>query len=115
MDGGEPLDSGYHTNEMKAHSAAREAVRHLLLEREALPPMPEAWVGALHRRLIEEPIMQEQVAKWMALIDREEDGTIAGYEWEAICQANDYDLLGFDDPDLEDSLQAIDLDIDQAA
>jgi hypothetical protein len=115
MECNEPLDSGYLTNEQKAHGAARAAVRYLLNEREMLAPMPEAWVEALHRRLIEESIMQEQVTRYMAVLDREEDGTIAGYDWEDVCQANDYDLLGFDDPDLEDSLQSIDVDIDQAA
>ena len=41
------------------------------------------------------------------------DGTIAGYEWQEVCEANDYDIVGFDeDPDVDadDSLQAMDED-----
>jgi len=61
-------------------------------------------------------LMQEQVKRWMALIDREDDGTIAGYDWEEVCETNDYDVIDLTaDPNEEDSLQAIDVDIDQAA
>jgi hypothetical protein len=97
-DGGEPWDSGFHTNEMKAHSAAREAVRHLLLEREAL-----------HRRILEELIRAEQVARYMVLLERGEDGTIAGYEWEDVCREQDYDAIDFyAESEESDSLQALD-------
>lgn len=113
-DGGEPLDSGYHTNEGKAHASAREAVRHLLTDRAQLPPMPQAWVEALHRRLTEEPIVQEQVARWMAVLERDDD-IIAGYDWQEICEANDFDVIDFSaDQDVDDSLQAIDADEDEA-
>jgi hypothetical protein len=104
MEGGEPIDSGYLAGAQKAHDCARAAVRYRIAEREHLPPMPEAWVEALHRRLSEHAIMQEQVARWMALIERGDE--IAGYEWEEVCEDNDFDVIGFDVDEDEDEAEA---------
>jgi hypothetical protein len=80
LDGAEPLDEGYHTNEVKAHDLARAAVRIYLSSREALAPMPDTWVEAYYQRLMDRELMQEQVARYMALLERK-DGTVAnGYD-----------------------------------
>jgi len=109
MEGGEPLDSGFHTNERTAHDNARAAVRPYLREHAQVPPMPESWVEAHYRRIVEHEAMKEAAARWVARI--EDDGTIAGYEWAELCEENDYDVIDFyAGPDKVDSLQSIDLE-----
>jgi hypothetical protein len=100
MEGGPPLDSGFHTSEVTAHDSARAEVRPFLRVREALPPMPEAFILAHYNRMVVEKLAKEAAARYMALIERGDE--IAGYEWVEVCR-----FLGDDSYDL--------VDIDEAA
>jgi hypothetical protein len=90
LEGGELLDSGFHTNEGKAHDLARAAVRPYLREREALAPMPESFVEAHYQRLKDRALMQEQVARYMALLERD-DGTVSEGWSELELERDDFD------------------------
>jgi len=114
MEGGDPLDSGFCTNEITAHDYARGAVRHYLSNHEPLPPMPEAFVQAHYDRLTAEQTAREQAKRWLERI--EDNGAIAGYEWTEVCETNEFDVSDFDvNPNEAIDLDALDLDVEEAA
>jgi hypothetical protein len=104
---GEPLDSGFITNEMQAHDKARSAVRLFLREREALPPLPESFVAAYHQRLKDRELMQELVARYMNVLEREDETVANGYD-ELELECGDFAPVDLDEG-------ALDLDADEAA
>lgn len=67
--------------------------------------MPESWVEAHYNFIRVSKYAQEAAARYMALLERGDE--IAGYDWETVCEANDYDLVGFDvDEEDLDALEA---------
>jgi hypothetical protein len=95
LNGAEPLDSGFHANEGKAHDLSRAAVRLYLREREALAPLPESFVTASYQRLKDRELMQEQVARYMNVLERDE-ATISEGRSELELESDDYDLADID-------------------